>query len=174
MISEGEKEKQRKDLNKFIQQNVRISNKISLHKGGAAAGGRRPPFCERGGQRPPRLFCLFLGHFVQWIYSGPFFAFPFPLFLSSEGELISFMNDWMKQWKYETIYQLARIQHNKQQTITGLSWHGGVWKGRFQQWDTTHSGTGEKETHNINIVGIKHEDLKSCWTGPRFDNFPVL
>ena len=40
-------------------------------------------------------------------------------------------------------------------TTTGLWWHGGVWKGRFQQSDTTHSGTGEKETPNINVVGKK-------------------
>ena len=38
---------------------------------------------------------------------------------------------------------------------TGLWWHGGVRKGRFQQSDTTHSGTGEKETLNINVVGKK-------------------
>ena len=36
---------------------------------------------------------------------------------------------------------------------TGLWWHGGVRKGRFQQLDTAHSGTGEKKTLNINVVG---------------------
>ena len=41
MISKGEKEKQRKDLNKFIGQNVQGINKICLHKKGG--GGRRPP-----------------------------------------------------------------------------------------------------------------------------------
>ena len=41
MISKGEKEKQRKDLNKFIEQNVQGINKIGLHKKGG--GGRRPP-----------------------------------------------------------------------------------------------------------------------------------
>ena len=40
MISKGEKEKQRKDLNKFIEQNVQGINKIGLHKKGG--GGRRP------------------------------------------------------------------------------------------------------------------------------------
>ena len=35
MISKGEKEKQRKDLNKFIEQNVHGINKIGLHKKGA-------------------------------------------------------------------------------------------------------------------------------------------
>jgi hypothetical protein len=38
-------------------------------------------------------------------------------------------------------------------TTPGLWWHGGVRKGRFQQSDTTHSGTGEKEAPNINVVG---------------------
>ena len=38
MISKGEKEKQRKDLNKFIEQNVQGINKIGLHKKGG--GGR--------------------------------------------------------------------------------------------------------------------------------------
>ena len=45
MISKGEKGKQRKDLNKFIEQNVQGINKIGLHKKGG--GGRRP--------RPPLL-----------------------------------------------------------------------------------------------------------------------
>ena len=31
---------------------------------------------------------------------------------------------------------------------TGLWWHGGVGKTRFQQSGTAHSGTGEKETLN--------------------------
>ena len=39
MISKGEKEKQRKDLNKFIEQNVQGINKIGLHKKGG--GGLR-------------------------------------------------------------------------------------------------------------------------------------
>ena len=48
-------------------------------------------------------------------------------------------------------------------TITGLWWHGGVRKGRFQQSDTTHSGTGEKKTLNINVVGniIKIGNIKN-------------
>ena len=41
MISKGEKEKQRKDLNKFIEHNVQGINKIGLHKKGG--GGLRPP-----------------------------------------------------------------------------------------------------------------------------------
>ena len=49
MISKGEKEKLRKDLNKFIQQNVQGINNIGLHKKGS--GGQRPearrwPTCE--------------------------------------------------------------------------------------------------------------------------------
>ena len=50
MISKGEKKKQRKELNKFIEQNVQGINKIGvaasgrhLHTRGAAACGRRPP-----------------------------------------------------------------------------------------------------------------------------------
>ena len=38
---------------------------------------------------------------------------------------------------------------------TGLWWHWGVRKGRFQQSDTEHSGTKEKETPNVNAVGKK-------------------
>ena len=44
---------------------------------------------------------------------------------------------------------------------TGLWWHGGVRKGRFQLSDTTHSGTGEKETLNINVVGKKGGSRRS-------------
>ncbi len=40
-------------------------------------------------------------------------------------------------------------------TTTELWWHGGVRKDHFQQSDTTHSGTGEKEALNINVVGKK-------------------
>ena len=40
-------------------------------------------------------------------------------------------------------------------TTTGSWWHGGVWKARFQQSSSTHSGAGEKETLNINVVGKK-------------------
>ena len=56
-----------------------------------------------------------------------------------------------------------QIQHNKKYNtttiitiitiITVVWWHGGVGKARFQQSATTHSGTGEKETLNINVVG---------------------
>ena len=37
----------------------------------------------------------------------------------------------------------------------GARRHGGVGKARFQQSATTHSGTGEKETLNMNVVGTK-------------------
>ena len=36
--------------------------------------------------------------------------------------------------------------YNTTTTTTGVWWHGGVGKPRFQQSATTHSGTGEKET----------------------------
>ena len=52
MISKGEKEKQRKKLNKFSEQNVQGTNKI-----GVAASGRH---VHKKGQ-----FCLFLEHCVQ-------------------------------------------------------------------------------------------------------------
>ena len=66
MISKEEKEKQRKDLNKFIERNVKGINKIGVaasgrhvhKKGGRQPSAAPPPFCEG-------LFCLFLGHFVQ-------------------------------------------------------------------------------------------------------------
>jgi hypothetical protein len=48
---------------------------------------------------------------------------------------------------------LRNPRYNTITIITGLGWHDGVRKGRFQQSDTTHSGTGKKETHNINVVG---------------------
>ena len=38
---------------------------------------------------------------------------------------------------------------------TVVWWHGGVGKTRFQQSATTHPGTGEKETLNINVVEKK-------------------
>ena len=41
--------------------------------------------------------------------------------------------------------------------ITGSWWHGGGRKARFQQSSSTHSGAGEKETQNMNVVGkINH------------------
>ena len=153
MISRGEKDMRRKDLKKFIEQNFKGIRKI-----GVAASGRHVHKKGGGG-----LFCFFLGHFVQWICSGPFFAFPFPLCLSSEGELISLMNDWMNEWMIKwtdeitKLYtsQPARVQHNNNNNYyyNGALVARGFQKGRFQQWDTTHSGTGEKETYNINVVG---------------------
>ena len=38
-------------------------------------------------------------------------------------------------------------------TATVAWWRGGVGKPQFQQSATTCSGTGEKETLNINVVG---------------------
>ena len=38
-------------------------------------------------------------------------------------------------------------------TTTVPWWHGGVGKTRFEQSTSTHSGAGEKETLNINVVG---------------------
>ena len=45
-------------------------------------------------------------------------------------------------------------------TTTGSWWHGGVWKARFQQSSSTHSGAGEKETQNMNVVGKSQEKNK--------------
>ena len=51
--------------------------------------------------------------------------------------------------------QVSRVQHNNNNNNNnGALVARGVQKGRFQQSDTTHSGTGEKETPNINVVGI--------------------
>ena len=38
-------------------------------------------------------------------------------------------------------------------TITRSRWHGCVWKLNFQPYCKGRSGTGEKETHYINVVG---------------------
>ena len=38
-------------------------------------------------------------------------------------------------------------------TITRSQWHGGVGKLNFQPYCKGRSGTGEKETHYINVVG---------------------
>ena len=38
-------------------------------------------------------------------------------------------------------------------TITRSWWHGGVGEQQFQQFCQGRSGTGEKETHYINVVG---------------------
>ena len=45
-------------------------------------------------------------------------------------------------------------------TITRSRWHGGVGKLNFQPYCKGRSGTGEKETHYINVVG-KIEKCKS-------------
>ena len=50
---------------------------------------------------------------------------------------------------------LLRRGQNYNNTNSNGGWHGGVGKTRFQQSATTHSGTGEKETLNINVVGTK-------------------
>jgi hypothetical protein len=44
-------------------------------------------------------------------------------------------------------------QNNNKNNNEGALVARGVWKGRFQQSDTTHSRTGEKDAHNINLVG---------------------
>ena len=44
---------------------------------------------------------------------------------------------------------------------TGFWWHGGSGKVVSSNQITAHSGTGEKETQNINVVG-KNEDIKKC------------
>ena len=44
-------------------------------------------------------------------------------------------------------------------TTTGFWWHGGSEKVVSSNQITTHSGTGEKETQNINVVG-----RKNIWT----------
>ena len=40
-------------------------------------------------------------------------------------------------------------------TTTRSRWHGGVGKLNFQPYRQGRSGTGDKETHSINIVGMK-------------------
>ena len=44
-------------------------------------------------------------------------------------------------------------------TITRSRWHGGVGELNFQPYCQGRSGTGEKETHYINVVGKKQHVL---------------
>ena len=44
-------------------------------------------------------------------------------------------------------------QQRNNNNNNGISAQGGVEKHRFQQSTSTHTGTGEKETLNINVVG---------------------
>ena len=154
MISKGEKEKQRKDLNKFVEQNVQGINKI-----GVAASGRHVHKKGGGGLRPPPPFLWRPILFIPWTLCSmnsfrSFLCFSFSQLLIIRGRAY-FIYEWLNEWMNEWMNDFSSQGTTQQTTITGLWWHGGVRKGRFQQWDTTHSGTGEKETHNINVVGKK-------------------
>ena len=46
-------------------------------------------------------------------------------------------------------------------TITRSRWHGGVGELNFQPYCKGRSGTGEKETHYINVVGINSLDFEA-------------
>jgi len=56
-------------------------------------------------------------------------------------------------------FPLSNLFRKKIITITTTPpWcTGGVGKARFEQPSTTHSGTGEKETLNMNVVGKKNQ-----------------
>ena len=69
---------------------------------------------------------------------------------------LRFVDDSIWICIHKIIEQLSKIT-----TTTVVWWHGGVGKARFQQSATTHSGTGEKETLNINVVG-NTTNKKTC------------
>ena len=56
-------------------------------------------------------------------------------------------------FNFDMLRDRGEERYNTITITTGSWWHGGVWKARFQQSSSTHSGAGEKETQNMNVVG---------------------
>ena len=69
----------------------------------------------------------------------------------------------------------GKVQHNNNNNNNNngqISAQGGVEKHQFQQWTSTHSGTGEKETLNINVVGkSKISKNEIMWNIESFENY---
>ena len=87
---------------------------------------------------------------------------------------------WREQWPFKVSKRISRrmrdilwggvqpimVRGGVQPTTTTITtiptttsrsrWHGGVGKLNFQPYCQGRSGTGEKQTHSINVVGKKH------------------
>ena len=58
------------------------------------------------------------------------------------------------------LFFIRKVQRNNNNNNNGVNWAQWVGgKARFQQSATTHSGTGEKETLNINNVGMERKTV---------------
>ena len=157
MISKGEKEKQSKNINNFIEQNVQGINKI-----GVAASSRHVHKKGSGGLLPPPPFLWRPILFIPWTLCSmnlfrSFLCFSFSPLLIIRGRAY-FIYEWMNEW---TTFQ-TRVQHNNNNknnnnnnnnnnknnnynnnyNNNGALVARGVRKGRFQQWDTSHKCCG--------------------------------
>ena len=61
----------------------------------------------------------------------------------------------MVEERYNTTGTVQHNNNNNNNNNGAFSAQGGVEKHRFQQSTPTQTGAGEKETLNINVVGIK-------------------